>query len=145
MTINEERISLNQVESILNNQSIEIGGRWAPNTCRAKQKIAVIVPYEYKQDRNYHKPMFLRHMHTFLKNQSREYGIYLVESTENLQFNRGRLMNIGFIESLKDNDKWDCFIFHDIDLLPQNLNNFYKCDPTVPLHLVVLRSNRNYK
>ena len=35
------------------------------------------------------------------------------------RFNRGMLLNIGFTEAMKDQE-WDCFIFHDVDLLPEN-------------------------
>jgi len=31
-------------------------------------------------------------------------------------------MNIGFLESLKFN-KWDCFMLHDVDLLPMDEKN----------------------
>ena len=43
------------------------------------------------------------------------------------KFNRGRLLNIGVKESLKV-DNFDCFIFHDVDLLPENDKNIYYCD-----------------
>ena len=42
-------------------------------------------------------------------------------------FNRGRLMNIGVAEALKL-AKFDCFIFHDVDLLPESDKNIYYCD-----------------
>ena len=31
-------------------------------------------------------------------------------------------MNVGFLESLKFN-KWDCFMLHDVDLLPMDEKN----------------------
>ena len=43
-----------------------------------------------------------------------------------MDFNRASLFNIGFIEALKEDD-WDCFIFHDVDLVPENDKNVYKC------------------
>ena len=36
-------------------------------------------------------------------------------------------MNIGFTEALKL-EKYDCFIFHDVDLIPENDRNLYYCD-----------------
>ena len=44
------------------------------------------------------------------------------------QFNRGKLMNIGYLEALKF-DKFDCFVFQDADLLPETDKNLYMCDP----------------
>lgn len=36
-------------------------------------------------------------------------------------------MNVGFKEALKD-DQFDCFIFHDVDMIPENNKNIYLCD-----------------
>ena len=35
-------------------------------------------------------------------------------------FNRGTLMNIGFVEALKVSEDFDCFVFHDVDLLSED-------------------------
>lgn len=43
------------------------------------------------------------------------------------------LMNIGYSEAIKDND-WDCFIFHDVDLVPEDDRNLYHC-PYYPRHM----------
>jgi hypothetical protein len=37
------------------------------------------------------------------------------------------LMNIGFVEALKIYD-YQCFIFHDVDLIPENDNNCTGCN-----------------
>ena len=42
------------------------------------------------------------------------------------KFNRGTLLNVGFVEAMKD-FAWDCFIFHDVDLLPLDDRNSYVC------------------
>ncbi|KAK4007165.1 hypothetical protein OUZ56_012327 [Daphnia magna] len=36
------------------------------------------------------------------------------------------LMNIGFTEA-QSQESFQCFIFHDIDLLPENDGNYYSC------------------
>lgn len=41
-------------------------------------------------------------------------------------FNRGMLMNIGFKEA-QSIEQFQCFIFHDVDLLPENDGNPYTC------------------
>ncbi|KAF8568331.1 hypothetical protein P879_07186 [Paragonimus westermani] len=43
-------------------------------------------------------------------------------------FNRGLLLNIGVREALRQQPNTDCFIFHDVDLLPENSANIYMCD-----------------
>lgn len=73
-----------------------------------KSKIAIIVPY---RDRMRNLKIFLRYLHPFLVKQNIYYGIFLIEPIGNLTFNKGILMNAGFVESQKTSN-WDCFIFH---------------------------------
>lgn len=61
----------------------------------------------------------------------------------NATFNRAKLLNIGYLEALKDHS-WDCFIFHDVDLVPENDRNVYVCDRQ-PKHFVVGRNATGYK
>lgn len=42
-------------------------------------------------------------------------------------------MNIGYAEALKRR-KFPCFIFHDVDLIPQVLKNIYACSD-MPRHM----------
>ena len=53
----------------------------------------------------------------------------------NAPFNRGMLLNIGYLEAMKVAN-WTCLIFHDVDLLPENDLNTYNC-PRVPRHMSV--------
>lgn len=78
---------------------------------KTDNNVAIIIPY---RDRAKNLELFLRYMHEFLRGKKINYGIYLVEPVGDLLFNRALLINIGFIESLKDNFNWNCFIFHDI-------------------------------
>ena len=41
-------------------------------------------------------------------------------------FNRAALLNVGYLEAEKVKD-YDCFIFHDVDFVPINDHNLYKC------------------
>lgn len=41
-------------------------------------------------------------------------------------------------------DSYDCFVFHDVDLLPENDRLLYTCDKT-PKHLSVAIDKYNYK
>lgn len=116
-------------------------GKWTPSTCKARYKVAIIIPYRNRLD---NLKLFLLHMHPFLCKQQLEYGIYLVEPLSNLTFNRGLLMNIGYVEALKDYDKWECFTFHDVDLLPEDERNIYSC-PEMPRHMSSAVSTLNYR
>ena len=48
-------------------------------------------------------------------------------------FNKALLMNSAFLESSYFGE-FNCFIFHDVDMLPENGNLNYQCQD-VPLHL----------
>ena len=60
----------------------------------------------------------------------------------NASFNRGMLLNIGFREAV-EMQQVDCVIFHDVDLLPENDKNVYRCGP-MPRHMSVAVSTLNY-
>jgi len=111
---------------------LELGGRWKPLDCRAKHKVAIIVPY---RDREPHLRTFLLNIHRFLQKQQIEYGIYIVEQAGNQPFNRAMLMNVGAAEAVKQHD-YMCYIFHDVDLLPEDDRNLYTC-PIQPRHMSV--------
>lgn len=125
-------VTLEQIENETRSLNISRGGMWSPSDCIARHKVAIIIPFR-KRDINL--KIFLRHIHQILCRQQIDYGIFLIEPIKNLTFNRGLLMNIGFIESLKiTNEKWDCFIFHDVDLIPEDDRNIYSC-PEQPRHM----------
>lgn len=62
-------------------------------------------------------------------------------------------MNIGYLESIKDSygiygkkePYWDCFVFHDVDMIPEDDRVYYSCDPNYPVHYAVAVSKFNYK
>lgn len=53
--------------------------------------------------------------------------IVVVEQSKEKLFNRAKLFNIGFVESQKLSKEVECFIFHDVDLLPRHDYNIYAC------------------
>ena len=55
---------------------LQLGGRYHPPQCRAKQKLALILPY---RDRRVHLKIFLRNMHQFLQKQQLDYAIFVIE------------------------------------------------------------------
>lgn len=122
---------------------MKLGGSWSPSDCEPEFKIAIVIPY---RDRLPNLKLFLSNMHPFFIEQKMHYGIFLIEPKENLTFNRGLLMNIGFLESLKDsNNTWDCFFFHDVDMISEDVRNVYKCDKDLPVHYATAVSKWDYR
>lgn len=112
--------------------TVMMGGWYRPTNCLAKFRVAIIVPF---RDRYAHLSIFLNNIHPFLMKQNIEYRIFVIEQTNGKLFNRAALMNIGYLEALKILP-WDCFIFHDVDLLPLDERNLYNC-PNQPRHMSV--------
>lgn len=100
---------------------------------------AIIVPYRDNLDgskvRYKQLQKFISYMPSYLKKLGIKYSfkIVIVEQNNKNKFNRGRLLNIGF---LLCKNKFDYFIFHDIDLIPNNdLLHCYGFYPYKPVHL----------
>uniref|UniRef100_A0A182SGI5 Uncharacterized protein n=1 Tax=Anopheles maculatus TaxID=74869 RepID=A0A182SGI5_9DIPT len=119
---------------------LQPGGQYVPPDCTARNRVAIIVPY---RDREQHLPIFLKNIHSLLMKQQLEYGIYIVEQTAGSSFNRAALMNIGFVEAMKQKN-WECMVFHDIDLLPMDDRNLYTC-PDQPRHMSVAVDTFGFK
>jgi len=93
---------------------LSLGGSWTPQSCIPRHRVAVIIPF---RDRQSHLRTLLTVLHPMLQRQMLQYTIFVVEQKEPAVFNRGSLMNVGFIEARSFAD-FDCFIFHDVDMLP---------------------------
>ncbi|CRK89216.1 CLUMA_CG002975, isoform A [Clunio marinus] len=119
---------------------ISPGGRYKPSECRARDRVAIVVPY---RDRKQHLPILFKNLHPFLMKQQIDYGIFLIEQSIDGSFNRAKLMNVGFVEALKLYE-WDCFVFHDVDLLPMDDRNLYTC-PDQPRHMSVAVDTFGFK
>ncbi|XP_006864219.1 PREDICTED: beta-1,4-galactosyltransferase 4 [Chrysochloris asiatica] len=115
-------------------------GRSHPEECKALQRVAILIPH---RNREKHLMYLLEHLHPFLQRQQMDYGIYVIHQAGSKKFNRAKLMNVGYLESLKE-ENWDCFIFHDVDLVPENDFNLYRCE-NQPKHLVVGRNSTGYR
>ena len=122
------------------NRNLIAGGESSPESCQANFNVAIIVPY---RDREEQLLVFLRHIHPFLRKQQLHYRIYIVNQADKNKFNRAMLMNVGYTEALAD-FPWDCFIFHDVDLLPEDDRNIYNC-PDLPRHMSVAVDKFKYK
>ncbi|KAK7916252.1 hypothetical protein WMY93_012013 [Mugilogobius chulae] len=114
------------------NPSITSGGRFKPPDCIALQKVAIIIPF---RNRDEHLKYWLYYLHPILQRQQLDYGIYVINQDGEATFNRAKLLNIGYTEALKDYD-YGCFVFSDVDLIPMDDRNTYKCY-SQPRHLSV--------
>ncbi|XP_075398598.1 beta-1,4-galactosyltransferase 4 isoform X2 [Tenrec ecaudatus] len=115
-------------------------GRYQPEECKALQRVAILIPH---RNREKHLMYLLEHLHPFLQRQQIDYGIYVIHQAGSKKFNRAKLMNVGYLEALKE-ENWDCFIFHDVDLVPEHDYNLYRCEDQ-PKHLVVGRNSTGYR
>lgn len=61
--------------------------------------------------------------------------LFVLNQDGDEEFNRAKLLNIGFMEALKEYD-YECFVFSDVDLIPMDDRNTYKCY-SQPRHLSV--------
>jgi hypothetical protein len=100
---------------------------------------AIIVPYRDNLDGSKvrHKQLtkFIKYMPTYFKKLGKNYKfkIIIVEQGNKKKFNRGVLLNVGFL--LAEHNV-DYFIFHDIDLFPdKDMLHYYGCYPFKPIHL----------
>ena len=109
---------------------LSLGGSWTPQLCIPRHRVAVIIPF---RDRQLHLRTLLTILHPMLQRQMLRYTIFVVEQKEPTVFNKGSLMNAGFIEARSFAD-FDCFIFHDVDMLPEDDRNFYVCS-SQPRHV----------
>ncbi|CAF3350845.1 unnamed protein product [Rotaria sp. Silwood1] len=112
---------------------VQIGGIYSPSDCTPRQHLAIIIPF---RNREYQLKMLLRHLHPFLQRQKRSYRIFVVEQFGNGTFNKGLIMNVAFNHASKISAPvFNCFMFHDVDLIPENDYNVYECDQHGPRHL----------
>ena len=106
------------------------GGQWRPLNCYPLFNVAIILPY---RNRHSQLSIFMNYIHPFLQSQNLDYRIFVIEQSPVRDFNRAKLFNVGFTEATKVND-FHCFIFQDIDLIPQNPDNIYACTK-MPRHM----------
>ncbi|KAI0216085.1 Beta-1,4-N-acetylgalactosaminyltransferase bre-4 [Lamellibrachia satsuma] len=107
----------------VNHPELSAGGRWKPDGCVARQRVAVVIPF---RDRDEHLRILLQNLHPVLQRQQLEYQIFVVEQAFPHIFNKASLMNVGFLAAQKLID-FDCIVFHDVDMLPADDRQPYTC------------------
>ncbi|XP_061877990.1 beta-1,4-galactosyltransferase 1-like [Entelurus aequoreus] len=123
---------LEQVWRVVGSPALHIGGRYKPLDCTSQHKVAIIIPFRNRQK---HLNNWLFYLHPILIRQQLDYGVYVINQAGEGLFNRAKLLNVGFVEALKDYD-YNCFVFSDVDLVPVDDRNLYTCFDS-PRHLAV--------
>ena len=99
------------------------------------EKLSIIVPY---RDREEHLKRFLPAMKKCDFLAGIDYEILIVEQEEGKPFNRGKLLNVGAIQS----NAASYYCFHDVDMLP--ILSDYSFTPT-PTHLAAEAEQFGFK
>jgi len=91
------------------------------------KKLGIIVPYRdrYEQLINFKKSLI-----NYLYHKNVNFELIIIEQDDAKMFNRGKLLNIGFLYAKKL--KCDYVVFHDIDMLPVDVDYSYS---NAPIHL----------
>jgi len=92
-----------------------------------KHKLGIIVPYRNRYAQLYE---FKQSIKEYLRKTEIDYRLIVVEQDDAKLFNRGKLLNIGFLEAKKL--KCDYVCFHDVDMLPSKVDYSYS---NVPIHM----------
>ncbi|XGW05305.1 hypothetical protein V3C99_016015 [Haemonchus contortus] len=137
--VSMEEIPLQKLEEKF--KYLKPGGHYIPDGCKPMNRVAIIIPF---RDRESHLHILLNNMHPFLTNQMLDYSIIVVEQIANQTFNRAKLLNVGYVEANKMYD-WQCYVFHDVDLLPEDDRNLHVCPDKNPRHMAVAINKFNYK
>jgi len=86
----------------------------------------IIVPY---RDREKHKKNLIDVLFRFLSQTSiKSFRIYIVEQCDEQPFNKGCLLNIGFLETNEGEHNYYCF--NDVDTLPKSTDAKYLRPPS---------------
>ncbi|XP_054479390.1 beta-1,4-galactosyltransferase 1-like [Anoplopoma fimbria] len=118
---------------------LQEGGRHKPPDCIAQQKVAIIIAF---RNRHEHLIHWLYYLHPILIRQQLDYTVYVINQDGDGVFNRAKLMNAGYVEAMKEYD-YDCMVFSDIDLVPMDDRNLYRCFDN-PRHLAVAMDKFNF-
>ena len=86
-------------------------------------KLGVIVPY---RDREAHLIEFRESITKYLNDKDIPFELIIVEQIDDKPFNRGKLLNIGFIKA--ESLGCDYVAFHDVDMLPIDVDYSYSND-----------------
>ena len=86
--------------------------------------------------------VFLKKMNQYLSARKMNYEIIVVHQDDAKLFNRGTLLNIGF--KYAENLNCDYVVFHDVDMLPLNVESFWNIRQERPIERQGAWATRGY-
>ncbi|WKX94996.1 hypothetical protein Q1695_011893 [Nippostrongylus brasiliensis] len=131
--------NLQEAEVAAVHPELKPGGEWKPTDCKARHKVAIIIPF---RDRQSHLTRLIDFLIPILQRQRLDFRFIVTEQYGNDLFNKGRIMNAAF--RFAETLGVDCVIFHDVDMFPQDDRNPYSCPPS-PRHMGAFVSNLGYQ
>ncbi|KAI8750559.1 beta-N-acetyl-D-glucosaminide beta-1 4-N-acetylglucosaminyl-transferase-like isoform X1 [Biomphalaria glabrata] len=120
---------------------VQKGGHYSPRGCKPVEKTLLIIPYRNRCSQLY---TLLPVLISMLIRQNINFSIYVIEQITPGKFNKGVLFNSGFLEAAK-RESFDCVILHDVDMVPVNDLNMYRCNKTGPTHFSAVVSKYKFK
>jgi hypothetical protein len=90
-------------------------------------KLGVIIPYRKRESQ---LKVFKKEITEYLDSKNIEFELIVIEQSDNLPFNRGKLLNVGFDNAKKLGCNY--VVFHDVDMIPVKVDYSYS---DTPLHL----------
>lgn len=106
---------------------------------KQEHRLAILVPFRERFDE---LMTFVPHISRFIKSQGiKRFQIYILNQSRRYRFNRGALVNVGFL--LVRNES-DYIAIHDVDLLPLNNNLSYSYPHSGPYHISSPEYHPNY-
>lgn len=109
---------------------INVSDNKITNKCIFDEDVAIIIPF---RDRAKNLSVLLPHLHVILHESHISFRIFVIEMALPTMFNRGFLINVGFILA-REIGNYRCYVFHDVDLIPLSDGEIYRCK-TKPTHL----------
>jgi glycoprotein 2-beta-D-xylosyltransferase len=154
---NSDRIDRDATEAELQHLEILRGleQERGENSSTQRHKLCVIVPFRESSDRSSQGQNRTQNLMEFLPAIKRhlaavgveEHVLLIVEQeSDQILFNKGALFNIGDHLALKYNFGCDYYALHDVDQVPESLENTYSFpEDLLPLHLCAATSAKDYR
>ena len=91
-----------------------------------RNKLGIVVPY---RNRGTQLHIFVDYIRNYLNNTGLNYEVFVVIQDDAKLFNRGMLLNVGFTYAEKM--KCNYVVFHDMDMLPVEVDYSYSPTPVI--------------